>query len=83
MCFKQNAKGLVSCRIFQVSTLGFLSSPDGKRLAYTEQNSASGVVQMQTWTVSLEDSGGQLRAETDKVHGDPKTVEIQELAKLT
>jgi serine/threonine protein kinase/WD40 repeat protein len=37
-------------------------SPDGKRLAYTEQNSASGVVQLRAWTVPLEDSGGQLRA---------------------
>jgi serine/threonine protein kinase/WD40 repeat protein len=37
-------------------------SPDGKRLAYTEQNSASGVVQLRTWTVPVEDSSSQLRA---------------------
>jgi eukaryotic-like serine/threonine-protein kinase len=37
-------------------------SPDGKRLAYTEQSSASGVVQLRNWTAPIEDSGGQLRA---------------------
>lgn len=37
-------------------------SPDGKRLAYFEQDNASGSVGLQIWTVPVEDSGGQLRA---------------------